>query len=137
MKAFYCQFHITGDISQAKRDENSLIFDGKKYSFLGLEDYKEGDVVIVECQHGLKVARVMGECPTISTAHRYIIGLVDLDRFYIIRDTEQKRRDLEAAIDERLKIAERAQLIARMADIDFTIKALVEELNSLNQKAIA
>lgn len=139
LRCYYCQFHTTTDLHKnaaiTKYEGDSVIyFEGRQYSFLALEEYDTGSVVVVETQNGLKVARIIGEAPLTDIATRYIIGLIDLKRFTAIRERHEKIRDLEKAIDDRVNVAKRTELIQHLATQDPKMKELLDALTTLQNQ---
>jgi len=117
-------------------DNNGFIAE-KEYSYFTRIELAKFDWVIVVVNDILKTAQVVNLENELSKAqkaktNKWIVQKIDLTEYNELINREAKISQLEEALDEAFIKASRYEMYKKMADIDPTIKQLLDELITLD-----
>lgn len=94
---------------------------------------KEGDLVVVETQHGFAVAQVVRYIRNSDNAFRYIVQKVELEQYEAQKQKEMQLSFLQAEIEERVNALRQQIELESLAKQDKTLSELLEKFNSLSK----
>lgn len=109
----------------------------KYYFFTKIEDLKKGDVVLVQSFGNLSLANFLGyeeEGKVDHEPHKWIISRVDVSLDNELKETEEKKKQLEAKIQKRSSLYKGIEKNKLIALYDPQMKKLLTELDKLNDK---
>lgn len=99
------------------------------YTLMG--DLQEGDLVVVETQHGYAVAKVVRYLTESNQAYRYIIQKVDLTEHENHLEKEMKLSFIQAEIEERAEAIRKRKELEILAEGDEKLKSLIASMDKL------
>lgn len=106
----------------------------KHYDYLAFEDFKKGDLVVVETQYGPAVAEVVRRIrpSEANRANSYVICKVDTSDLENNKLKMAKIEMVKAEIDEEIRAMSYEQQVAKFAETNPALQGLLEELKKLS-----
>ena len=107
-------------------------FDSLLYDYKVLDSSIDvGDLVVVETRYGYKVAEVAEVLSSSRHAKSYVVQKIDLMEFNAAKVREKRQAEIEAELKRRSEEAKEIEEFKRLAKLDQSTAALVEELLQL------
>lgn len=106
----------------------------KQYDYLAFEDFKKGDLVVVETQYGPAVAEVVRRIRPneANKANSHVICKVDTADLENNKLKMAKIEMVKAEIDEEIRAMSYEQQVAKFAETNPSLQALLDELKKLS-----
>ena len=141
MKKAILVTHDNTYIDEANGDREYHDNASKNYTYLtNMADLKVNDFVVADCNNGLQVCRVtkiIGLTPNqIARASAWIVSKVDLEQHDKNMKAQEKIQEIQNQVAERKSQIEGQVILAQMAETDPTMKALLQELGSLDKNLV-
>ena len=107
-------------------------FDSFLYDYKVLDNSIDvGDLVVVETRYGYKVAEVAEVLSSSRHAKSYVVQKIDLMDFKAAKVRAKRQAEIEAELKRRLEKENELEEYRRLAKLDKSTAALVEELLQL------
>lgn len=105
------------------------------YVWIGLEDFKAGDLLVVDSSNGWGVVKVTRTEPYVdgSKAHKYVIGKVDNAVYEKYIKAEQAAAALKKKLEARAKKLQNLALWEMLAKDDPEMQKLVDQYKQVIQ----
>ena len=108
-------------------------FGGQGYYFKNIEGIEEGDLVVVDTQHGYQVVQVVGftnKEPGVNV-YKHVIQKVDFKKYEERVAKQIKIEELEEAIEQRIEKVKRIEQLRQYKDKDRELTRLIDELENI------
>lgn len=107
----------------------------KKYNYLtDIGDLGEGDLLVVETQHGYAVAKFIRYVNELEVnASSWVIQKIDIDSFNAKKEHLKQIKEIQLQIEERAKQANKRKFYEELAKSDPELKTLLDTLDSLQK----
>lgn len=102
-------------------------YNGKDYDFLSDIPLQHGDMVVIEDRNGFNLGEVVGVKRSSVNANKWIVDKVDTSTHVARREQEIKRKELEHAMEERMKKVNKLDRYRELAKSDPEMKRMLEE----------
>lgn len=103
----------------------------KHYDFWSSIPLQEGDIVVVDTANGLQLASMSGVKSTSNSANKWVVAKVDLNEHEERIRKEEKRKELEKAMEARAKQVDKMSRYRQMAKEDPEMAKLLAELEGV------
>lgn len=115
------------------RDNFDKTFNGKAYSYLSFEKLTVGDLVVVETQYGLAVAKVAYVISTAANfeASSYVVSKIDTSDLEAKKLKVAQAEMIKAEIEEKIRESIYKKQLEEFAKEDAEIAELVTQLENL------
>lgn len=105
-------------------------FGDKEYNYNALQEFKKGDLVVVETGYGYAVAKITA-VNVKATASRYVVQTVDTETLEALKLKEFEMEVIKSQIDAEIEAMSYEARISQFAEQNPTLKALLEEYKNL------
>lgn len=107
-------------------------FGDKEYDYITLQDFKNGDLVVVETSLGYAVAKITAtNVKANAKATRYVVQKVDTETIEELKLKDFELEVIKSQIDEEIEAMSYESRILQFAEQNPTLKALLEEYKNL------
>lgn len=115
------------------RDNFDETFKGKAYGYLSFEKLNTGDLVVVETQYGLAVAKVSYVVSTVANfdASSYVVSKIDTSDLEAKKLKVAQAEMIKAEIEEKIRESIYKKHLEEFAKEDAEIAELVTQLENL------
>lgn len=108
-------------------------YGSKQYDYLSLEPLEEEDLVVVETQNGLSVAKVTRICTGLDSfkGHKFVVQKISTKEVEAYKLKVAKVEMIKAEIDEKVRERLYLQQVEALASEDPVLAKLLEELKNI------
>lgn len=109
----------------------------KEYIFAAFEEYKQGDVVVVDTRRGYHLATIVGFAKKLpdcvpNEALKDVVCKADFSKFIERKERRIEAQELKKQMDERIKNLQLTAMYERLAEKDPELKEMLNRFKELS-----